>query len=184
MGTRLRASTRSITSAEPFVLHLAPGVGTFEQFLGGSLSGASADGRRARGPLASDLSPAPIPNDQPATFQTDGKKKEHARRIPLQRSFASYWHKVMMRFGDGGPVANIPEDFPPDRLVEVIRRFADGEGASACAFTVADPETFEKAQRDPASCNLLRVRMGGWTEFFIILFPDHQEQHKRRPLHV
>ena len=40
------------------------------------------------------------------------------------------------------------------------------------------------AQRDPAAFNLVRVRMGGWTEFFITLFPDHQEQHKRRPLYA
>jgi pyruvate-formate lyase len=26
--------------------------------------------------------------------------------------------------------------------------------------------------------------MGGWTEFFVTLFPDHQEQHKRRPLYA
>ena len=31
--------------------------------------------------------------------------------------------------------------------------------------------------------NLVRVRMGGWTEFFVALYPVHQEQHKRRPLY-
>ena len=49
---------------------------------------------------------------------------------------------------------------------------------------MADPQTFEAAQKDPEKYNLVRVRMGGWTEFFITLFPDHQEQHKRRPQHV
>jgi hypothetical protein len=26
--------------------------------------------------------------------------------------------------------------------------------------------------------------MGGWNEFFIGMFPDHQEQHLRRPMFV
>ena len=53
-----------------------------------------------------------------------------------------------------------------------------------CTFTVANPETLAAAQRRPDEHNLLRVRMGGWTEFFITLFPDHQSQHRRRPLYV
>jgi pyruvate-formate lyase len=91
----------------------------------------------------------------------------------------------MKRFRDGAPVDyNLPEDFPLPDLVEVIRRFADGKGGSICTFTVADPETFAAAQVDPEGYNLVRVRMGGWTEFFVACFPDHQEQHKRRPLYV
>ena len=97
-------------------------------------------------------------------------------------SLRSYGNPVMQRFGDGGPADyNIPEGFALADLVQMIRRFADGEGGSVCTFTVADPETFAAAQKDPESYNLVRVRMGGWTEFFVTLFPDHQEQHKRRP---
>jgi pyruvate-formate lyase len=66
----------------------------------------------------------------------------------------------------------------------MIRRFANGEGGSICTFTAADPETFAAAQQDPERYNLVRVRMGGWTEFFVALFPDHQEQHKRRPFYA
>lgn len=166
------------TAERPFVLHLAPGVGTFEQYgLSGSFNGASADGRRAGQPVASDLSPAPTPSDLPI----DGP---HARRYDLPSSLASYCHPVMARFGDGCPVDyNIPEDLPIAQLVSMIQRFADGEGGSICTFTAADPATFAAAQENPDAHNLIRVRMGGWTEFFIALFPDHQEQHKRRPLY-
>ena len=91
----------------------------------------------------------------------------------------------MARLGDGAPIDyNFPEDLPfPELGRRRSRRFADGQGGSICTFTVADPQTFAAAQRDPERYNLVRVRMGGWTEFFVTLFPDHQEQHKRRPLY-
>jgi pyruvate-formate lyase len=170
----------------PFVLHLAPGVGTFEQyvFIGG-WSGASADGRRSRGAIGSDLSPAPVPSDQPAFHAEANGTAVHARQSRLEDSLRSYAHPVMARLGDGAPVDYVlPEDFPRDRLQAALRAFADGEGGSICTFTVANPETLAAAQQRPDAYNLVRVRMGGWTEFFIALFPDHQEQHRRRPLYV
>jgi pyruvate-formate lyase len=169
----------------PFRLHLAPGVGTFEQYVfSGSFNGASADGRRAGATIASDLSPAPVPHDLPAAHSGDGRL-QHARTYGLQASLQSYCNPVMARLGDGAPVDyNLPEGFPVPKLAAMIRKFADGQGGSICTFTVADPETFIGAQKDPEHYNLVRVRMGGWTEFFIALFPDHQEQHRRRPLYV
>ena len=165
-----------------FDFHLAPGVGTFEQYVGmGAFNGASADGRRASGAIGSDLSPAPVPGDLPP-LGPDGR---HARSYDLDASLRSYHNPVMRRFGDGAPVDyNIRENMPKADLVRMLRAFADGEGGSICTFTVADPETLAAAQRDPEAHNLVRVRMGGWTEFFITLFPDHQEQHKRRPLYA
>lgn len=168
----------------PFSLSLAPGVGTFEQYVfSGSFNGASADGRRARETIASDLSPAPIPRDLDAARIVDGKLV-HMRRPKLQDSLKSYSHDVMRQLGDGAPVDyNVPEDFPPADLARMIRQFAGPNGGSICTFTAGDPQTFAGAQRDPEKYNLVRVRMGGWTEFFVALFPDHQEQHKRRPLY-
>lgn len=172
------------TAKVPFVVHLAPGVGTFEQYVfSGSFCGASADGRRAFGPIASDLSPAPIPDDIPVGREEAGEF-EHGRRFSLKSSLASYANAVMARFGDGAPVDyNIREDTDPADLARSIEAFATSGKASICTFTVADPETFQRAQADPDSYNLVRVRMGGWTEFFVALFPVHQEQHKRRPLY-
>lgn len=165
-----------------FDLHIAPGVGTFEQYVGmGGFYGASADGRRASGALGSDLSPAPVPGDLPP-LGPDGR---HARAYDLAASLRSYHNAVMRRFGDGAPVDyNLREDVPKADIIRMLRAFADGEGGSICTFTIANPETLAAAQRDPEGHNLVRVRMGGWTEFFITLFPDHQEQHKRRPLYA
>lgn len=181
---RARMSARYGTLEDPFILNIAPGVGTFEQYVfSGGFNGASADGRRANAPIASDLSASPIPNDRAAAVVVNDKM-EHARQFGLMDSMRSYRHDVMKHFGDGAPVDYVlPENYPADKLASAIQAFAKGQGGSICTFTVADPETFAAAQADPERYNLVRVRMGGWTEFFVALFPDHQEQHKRRPVY-
>jgi pyruvate-formate lyase len=171
--------------SRPFELLLAPGVGTFEQYVfGGSMAGASADGRRAGKPIASDLSPAPVPSDLPAKVDSNVRTR-HVREVSLEQGLRSYAHDCMELLPDGAPADfNIPEDYPSEKLAQAIERFAGPTGGSVCTFTVANPETFAAAIADPERHNLLRVRMGGWTEFFITLFPDHQSQHMRRPLFV
>src|SRR6202035_2900614 len=105
--------------------------------------------------------------------------------VPLAEALRSYGHDSMNLLGDGAPADyNIPEDFPRTELADAIERFAEGESGSVCTFTVANPATLAKARDSHDEYNLVRVRMGGWTEFFIALFPDHKEQHRRRPLFV
>src|SRR5881394_2911490 len=100
---------------------------------------------------------------------TDGSRK-HARTGNLADSFRSYNNASMSRMGDGAPADyNLPEDFPHSVLTERLRDFSQGKGGSVATFTVVDPQTFVGAQKDPDSFNLVRVRMGGWTEFFVCL---------------
>lgn len=168
----------------PFHILLVPGVGTFEQYVfSGSFLGASADGRPSRSAIASDLSPAPVHSDLPV--EPEDKTQRHARIGTLQNSFKSYAHGSMSRLGDGAPADyNLPEDFPVDKLTAQLKAFANGQGGSIATFTVGDPETLAAAKANPEAYNLVRVRMGGWSEFFVCLFPDHQEQHRRRPLFI
>lgn len=169
----------------PFEIILAPGVGTFEQYLfGGGFIGATPDGRRSRDAIASDLSPAPVHRDD-APWVEGSNPAQHVRRVPLADGLRSYASDVMNLLPDGGPADyNLPEDFPEEHLASSLAEFASGGGGSIATFTVADPATFQGAEQDPDAYNLVRVRMGGWTEFFIALFPEHKEQHKRRPLYV
>ena len=169
---------------KPFDIVLAPGVGTFEQYvLVGSLLGASPDGRKAGDPVASDLSPAPLHASE-SPIPADATAR-HLRTGQITQAFASFGHSCMERLGDGGAVDyNIPEDFDPQALARLLGEFAKGNKGSVATFTVADPETFRKAQDSPEDYNLVRVRMGGWTEFFVTLFPAHQAQHSRRPLYT
>lgn len=171
----VRLKTQYDEPGLPFEILLAPGVGTFEQFnFSGSFVGATPDGRYAFDPISSDFSPAPLHSDQEPPLQP---------MISMLDGLKSYTDNSVNLLSDGAPPDfNIREDFDLAELIGIIRKFADGFGGNMLTITVADPETFRAAQENPASYDLLRVRMGGWTEFFISLFPALQEQHKRRPL--
>ena len=57
----------------------------------------------------------------------------------------------------------------------MIKLFAEGEGANVLTITCANNDTYEKAVSDPEKYDLVRNRMGGWSEFFVTMFPDHQK---------
>lgn len=172
----------------PFEILFAPGVGTFEQYVfGGSFAGATPDGRLAFSPIASDLSPAPVPADQPAYTITgpagNDQQVDPVRTGILAEALKSYTHNAINYLSDGAPSDfNIPENFPQEKLAEVLRSFANGQGSNVMTITTANPKTMYLAALSPEQYELLRVRMGGWTEFFITLFPDHKAQHQHRPV--
>ncbi|HEX2122274.1 MAG TPA: pyruvate formate lyase family protein, partial [Thermoanaerobaculia bacterium] len=79
----------------PFEIILAPGVGTFEQYLfGGGFIGATPDGRRSRNGIASDLSPAPVHRDDSPWIE-GSSPVQHARQVPLADGLRSYANDVM-----------------------------------------------------------------------------------------
>ena len=65
-----------------------------------------------------------------------------------------------------------------------MKQFAHGHSSNILTITVANPDTFEKAVDSPEQFDLLRVRTGGWTNFFTSVFPIIQDQHRRRPVSV
>lgn len=72
---------------------------------------------------------------------------------------------------------NIPEDFPLELLQHFLVDHAQGKiGGSMLTPTCADLETYRRALEDSEKYNIIRVRMGGWTEFHATMFPAHQEQ--------
>ena len=84
---------------------------------------------------------------------------------------------------DGAPTDfNIDEDFPVEKLVQVMQQFAQGQSSNILTVTVANPDTFSEAVDSPEQYDLLRVRTGGWTNFFTSVFPIIQDQHRRRPV--
>ncbi|WP_316846514.1 pyruvate formate lyase family protein [Pedobacter psychrodurus] len=160
---------------EDFEILIAPGIGTFEQYnFSGSFIGATPDGRFAFDPISSDLSPAPHHSDQPIPQNPE---------VRFMDGLSSYRSEALELLSDGAiPDFNIKEDFSLKELSSIFKSFAKGHGGNMLTVTVSDPETFSNAQISPDDYNLVRVRMGGWSEFFISLFPTLQEQHKRRPL--
>lgn len=163
------------TPERPFAFTITPGVGTFEDNVGlGMDMGASADGRLNGQPIADDFCATPWPDDLPLNMQLTDPF------VSLKR-----WniHPINHGIANAAPIdLNIPENFPLDKLTAMIRDFTHSRlGSNMITVTCADPQTFEGAMRLPERYDLVRVRMGGWTEFYIAMFDFHQQSILRRP---
>jgi len=168
------------TKSQPFGgISMQPGVGTFASYVEQGLGcGASADGRLHGQPVATDLSPSPIPLDIPIEIAS-------AQEASLSKVLESITYKDSFGFTNGSPFdVNIRENFDLNCLVEVIQQFVDGAGTNILTVTTANRETFVRASRSPEAFDLLRVRMGGWTEMFVAMHAAHQGVHPRRPVSV
>jgi Dyp-type peroxidase family len=157
-----------------FAFTVTPGVGTFEDNVGvGMGCGASANGRRSGQPLAADFTAMPWPADLPMS----------ERETPAFEALQDWnCEEIGLGISNAGPSdLNIREDFPLDKLTELIRAFAHGEtGSNMVTITCADPATYEDALRTPERYDLLRVRTGGWSEFYVAMFDFHHEYFRRR----
>ncbi|KAH6845677.1 pyruvate formate lyase-domain-containing protein [Chaetomium sp. MPI-CAGE-AT-0009] len=162
------------TYGEDFEFVICPGIGTFEGYVGDGIPcGASADGRRSGMPIASDLSPVPAAQDLPAS---------PAFRNIYQAMKSTDYPSINHGLSNASPVdMNIPEAFPLHDLQTFVKKYAAGEvGSNLITLTCADLDTYQKSVKDPEKYNLVRVRMGGWTEFYATMFPAHQDQQQRR----
>jgi len=158
-----------------FKFTVTPGVGTFEDNIGlGIGMGASADGRLSGETIADDFSAVPSPSDQPPRDETYDIYKG-----------LSDWNVPSINIGlsNTAPVdINVREDFPLEGMEKVIRDFAKGEiGSNLLTITTADQETYKNAAILPDKYDLVRIRQGGWSEFYAMMFPLHQEYIIRRP---
>lgn len=165
------------TPAHPFGgFCMQPGVGTFASYVEQGLGcAASADGRLSGQPLGTDMSPSPSPLDLPAT---DASQQRVDGVLALKGITAT----DAFGFANGAPVdLNIDESIGESRLVEILDAFVEGAGSNILTVTTADQATFLAAANSPESFDLLRVRMGGWTEMFVAMHATHQKVHPRRP---
>jgi Dyp-type peroxidase family len=162
------------TPARPFAFTVTPGIGTFEDNVGlGMGFGASANGRLNGQPIAADFTAAPLPPDLPFV----------ARRTNAFVALKDWaMEPITHGIANAAPSdLNIREDVPVERLTELIRAFAHGElGSNMVTITCADPSTYDGAKEFPERYDLLRVRTGGWSEFFVSVFDFHQEYFRRR----
>ena len=145
------------------------GVGTFSWYIGiGEGLGASADGRRAGEPVASNFSPG-LGRD------ADG----------LPAAILSYAKMQSGNLPAGGPLdlrlarRLVGGQEGTARMAGLIRGFVDAGGAML-TLTVVDTEELRAAQREPEKYTSLRVRMGGWCAYFTMLSHEQQEHHIHR----
>jgi len=158
-----------------FAFTITPGVGTFEDNVGmGADIGASADGRLAGEAMASDFTAAPSPIDA-----------EPSSEIYDVFSCLKDWNTdpICIGISNASPVdINIREDFPKDDLKRVLKQFAMSEiGANMLTISAGDLETYSQAALLPQKYDLVRCRLGGWSEYYGAMFPAHQEHNIRRP---
>lgn len=155
---------------------MQPGVGTFASYVEQGMGcSASADGRLSGQPLATDMSPSPTPVDLPATAAS----QQLADGVQVLDGMSS---GDSFGFSNGAPIDfNVAEGMPQERLVQILDAFTGGAGSNVLTVTVADQYTFLAAARSPEAYDLLRVRMGGWTEMFVAMHAVHQKVHPRRP---
>jgi pyruvate-formate lyase len=150
---------------------LAPGVGTFENYPRlGYVCGASADGRLAQGPIASNYSPSfGVDRAGPTAVMRSATKFDLARLndgCPVD---------LRMSFSDAnGQGARVLEDF--------IKGFLK-LGGNILTISKVSTETLKAAQKEPEKYASLRVRLGGLTAYFVQLCETQQNEFIRRTEH-
>lgn len=145
-------------------IFLSPGIGTFESYARfGNVVGASADGRLATEPLASNYSPSVgMDRNSPTAVVKSATVSDLSKYIagcPVDL------------FINGNEVAG---EAGRDKLVSFTRSFME-LGGQILTITVSTEEIFRDAQIHPERHRGLRVRLGGLSAYFIALPPKHQE---------
>jgi pyruvate formate-lyase/glycerol dehydratase family glycyl radical enzyme len=136
----------------------------------GSVTGALPDGRRAGLPLSEGISPVQGADRQgPTAVLKSAAKIDHLRT--------------------GGTLLN--QRFLPqvlagaaglDCLTHLIRTYFKMDGHHI-QFNVVDSQTLKRAQRHPDDYRDLIVRVAGYSDYFVDLTPELQEEIIRRSAH-
>jgi formate C-acetyltransferase len=140
------------------------GVGTFENYaVLGRGTGASPDGRLAKGPLAPNYSPV-----------------AGADRNGPTAAFKSATRPELLKYYCGCPLdisvnsADFEGDAGTDRLTALIKSFCD-LGGQFLTVTSCSIDDFIDAKFHPENHGDLRVRMGGLSAYFIAMSPVQQD---------
>jgi len=149
----------------------APGIGTFENYPRfGYITGASASGRLAQAPIASNYSPSVGMDKKGPTAVLKSSTKFDLERVndgcpvDLRINFQDYE-------GDGSRI-----------LKDYIKSFL-ALGGNIMTISRVSTKTLKEAQKEPVKHNTLRVRLGGLTAYFVQLCETQQNEYIRRTEH-
>ena len=147
-------------------------VGTFSWYQRIGLEvGATPDGRHYGEAVAVNLSPVP--------------------GIDVSGPTAAIRSYLKMRVGDlpaGAPIglrfssSSLKDEAGTQRLAVFIKGFVD-LGGNMIALTVTDVGELKRAMKEPEKYRHLRVRMGGWTAYWVVLGEESQRLHIQRVEH-
>ncbi len=147
-------------------------VGTFSWYamIGKEVS-ATPDGRLTGEPVAANLSPVPGTDLSGPTAAIN-----------------SYLKMRTTDFAGGAPIDlrlsknSLKGEDGTRRLAGLIRTFIE-QGGNMVTFTVTDVEELKRAMVEPEKYRHLRVRMGGWSAYFVMLGEQQQRVHIEKVEH-
>lgn len=147
-------------------------VGTFSWYaMIGKEVAATPDGRYYGDAIAANFSPAPGADMSGPTSAILSYLKMHvsdmAAGAPLDLRLSA---------------SSLGGEPGTERLAALIQAFI-GMGGNMLTFTVTDVEELKKAMEHPENYRHLRVRMGGWSAYFVMLSKEQQLLHIKRVEH-
>ena len=147
-------------------------VGTFSWYaMIGKEVGATPDGRHHGQAIAANFAPAPGADMSGPTAAINSYLKMKvdclAAGAPLDLRMSASSLK-----GERGT----------ERLAGLTQAFVD-LGGNMLTCTITDVEELKRAMANPEQYRHLRVRMGGWSAYFVMLGPEQQRLHIQRVEH-
>jgi formate C-acetyltransferase len=147
-------------------------VGTFSWYMMiGKEVGPTPDGRRTGDPVAANLSPVPGTDLSGPTAAINSYLKMRVADLAGGAPIDLRLSKSSLRGEEG-----------TRRLTGLIETFIE-RGGNMATFTVTDVEELKHALKEPEKYRHLRVRMGGWSAYFVMLSEQQQLLHIKRVEH-
>jgi formate C-acetyltransferase len=150
----------------------SPSIGTYSWIISiGKKIGASADGRSSQDPIASNMSPVPGKDVSGPTSAIN-----------------SYWKLNTKTMAAGAPIDlrlsshGLEGKEGTNRITALIKTFLDN-GGNMMTLTITSVEELKQAIKNPEKYRGLRVRMGGWSAYFVLLSKASQKIHLSRVEH-
>ncbi len=163
--------TRFYASRYPAIIFPAS-VGTFSWYASiGNEVGASCDGRFSGDPITPNFSPN-------IGMDLNGPTAAVKSYVQMAMTDLAAGAPLDLRFS----ASSLRGEAGAARLGAFIQAFI-ALGGNILTITVADAEELRKAMLEPEKYRGLRVRMGGWTAYFVALSREQQLLHIRKVEH-
>lgn len=149
-----------------------PCIATFSWIVNiGKRIGASADGRFSQEPIAANMSPAPSRDISGPIAAIRSYLKLNTRRMPGGAP-------IDLRINING----LEGEEGTNRISAMIQTFLEQKG-NMMTITITSVEELKKAMECPDQYRGLRVRMGGWSAYYVLLSKESQKIHLKRVEH-
>ena len=150
----------------------SPCIGTYSWIISiGKKIGASAEGRKAREPIAANLSPVP-------GRDISGPTAAVRSYLKLNTSPMAAGAPLDLRVSGSG----LEGEEGINRVAGLIQTFLE-EGGNMMTLTITSADELRRAMAEPEKYRGLRVRMGGWSAYYALLSKASQEVHLKRVEH-